>query len=445
MVLSLLTGRRKAPPVVEVPQINPELIELREQVEQSGKVTDAIARTLAVIEFKMDGTIQYANDLFTQTTGYALDEIVGKHHRMFCERKYADSHEYSSMWARLRAGDALSGEFHRLGKGNRNIWLRASYIPIRDSKGMPVKVIKYAFDVTHDKLANAEFQAQISSIHQTQAVIEFNLDGTVITANQNFVNALGYYSIDEIRGKHHRIFCDDSYANSHAYIEFWNKLNSGKSHSGEFMRLSKNRKPIWINASYNPIFDPTGKLTKVIKFATDITASVNARDTMASSISQMAETISEISKNINLTTSQAGEARNLVNDTSVTIESLKESSHKIGEITSLIGELAEQTNLLALNATIEAARAGESGKGFAVVASEVKTLALETREATQNISESVNEIRNRISQIVNFSVKITDKVSDVSNNMMSVSSAVEEQSVTMAQLRDSVERMCNQN
>ncbi len=410
-------------------------------------VMSAISRTLAIIEFQLDGTILTANENFQQFMGYRLEEIIGQHHRLFVEPGYASSLEYAELWRTLKRGQPVSGEFHRLARGDRNVWLRASYIPILDAQGVPARVIKYAFDVTTDKLRNAEYRCQIDCIHQTQAVIEFALDGTILTANDNFLRAMGY-SLGEVQGQHHRMFVDPAYARTGEYQHFWSMLNKGHKHSGEFARIGKGGTTVWINASYNPIVDPSGKLIKIVKFATDITRIVNSFDeastganTLASSVTQMSATISEISRSINLTTSQAGEANGLVRATSDTIGQLNQSSQKIDDITNLIGELAEQTNLLALNATIEAARAGEAGRGFAVVASEVKSLAIETREATKHIEQTIKAIRDQIGLIVHASQQLNDKVSGVSQNMVSVASAVEEQSATMASLRETAERL----
>ncbi len=231
---------------------------------------DAISRSQAIIEFKLDGTIITANENFCNAMGYALEEIKGKHHSMFAEPEYAESQEYKDFWAKLNRGEFDAGIFKRLAKGGREIWIRASYNPIFDKNGKPVGVIKSATDITEQQLQNADYQGQITAIGKSQAVIEFNLDGTIITANPNFCNAMGY-ALEEIQGKHHSMFAEPEFAASEEYKAFWAKLNRGEFEAGEYKRLAKGGREIWIQASYNPIFDMNGKPFKVVKYATDIT------------------------------------------------------------------------------------------------------------------------------------------------------------------------------
>jgi len=231
---------------------------------------DAIGRSQAVIEFGMDGTILTANENFLGAMGYRLSDIVGKRHAMFVEPSVRDSAEYRSFWADLNLGKYKAGEFKRLGKGGREVWLQASYNPILGAGGKPIKVVKFATDITAQKIGSMEDAGKIAAISRAQAVIEFNLDGTVITANDNFLKVLGY-QISEIKGKHHSMFVAPSERDSAAYREFWQGLNRGELRSGEFKRIGKGGKEVWILASYNPILDDTGKPFKVVKFASDVT------------------------------------------------------------------------------------------------------------------------------------------------------------------------------
>lgn len=240
---------------------------------------EALNRVQAVIEFRLDGTIVQANENFLKTVGYELFEIQGQHHRMFCDPAYVSSPEYPAFWRRLASGQFESAEYKRFGKGGRETWIQASYNPIFDAEGRPFKVVKFATDVTAQKLKNAEYEAKISAIGKSQAVIEFNLDGTVISANENFLSTVGY-SLEEIRGKHHRMFCDTEYAATPAYDAFWKKLNSGLFDSGRYRRLGKNGKAIYIQATYNPILDLNGRAFKVVKFATDVTAQVELEESV---------------------------------------------------------------------------------------------------------------------------------------------------------------------
>jgi methyl-accepting chemotaxis protein len=234
-------------------------------------IYQALDRSQAIIEFELDGTVITANENFLRIFGYDLDEIVGKHHRIFCDPSYVASDEYTAFWRKLSRGKFDSAEFKRLAKGGQEIWLRASYNPVFDKDGEPVKVMKFATDITASKLRNAEYEGKVRAIDRAQAVIEFALDGTVITANENFLDTFGY-SLDEVAGKHHRIFCEPDYASTREYAEFWQKLGRGEYDSGEFKRIGKDGTPIWLQASYNPIFDMDGKPLKVVKFASDVTA-----------------------------------------------------------------------------------------------------------------------------------------------------------------------------
>ncbi len=231
----------------------------------------AISRSQAVIEFRMDGTIVTANQNFLDAMGYRLDEIKGQHHQMFAPPELRGTQAYKSFWASLNRGEFQAGEYKRVGKGGREVWIQASYNPIMDNSGKPVKVIKFATDITANKIRNMEDAGKISAIGRAQAVIEFNLDGTILTANENFLATLGY-RLEEIQGKHHRMFVAPAERDSAAYKEFWAKLGRGELQSGEYKRFGKGGKEVWILASYNPILDDTGKPFKVVKFASDITA-----------------------------------------------------------------------------------------------------------------------------------------------------------------------------
>ncbi|MFO0923692.1 MAG: PAS domain S-box protein [Pirellulales bacterium] len=254
---------------------------------------DALNRSQAVIEFNPDGTILNANQNFLQAVGYDLQDIVGRHHSMFVDENYRNSQDYRDLWSRLNRGEFVAGEFKRFARGGREVWIQASYNPVFDESGKVVKVVKFATEITKQKLQNADYQGQLNAISKVQAVIEFNLDGTILTANDNFCKTLGY-TLDEIKGRHHSMFADETYRNSQAYREFWAKLNRGEFDAGEYLRYGKGGKEVWIQASYNPILDMNGKPFKVVKYATDITeqkkqAAENARvrsmmDNMAAAV-----------------------------------------------------------------------------------------------------------------------------------------------------------------
>ncbi|MBL1377386.1 methyl-accepting chemotaxis protein [Zobellella iuensis] len=240
------------------------------------EIIDAINHSQAVIQFALDGTIQSANDHFLALTGYRAEEVVGKHHRIFVEPEEAAGTAYQLFWQQLREGRAQTAEFKRLGKGGREIWIQASYTPIMHS-GKVSKIIKFATDVTEQVLQKAHLESQLRAIHRAQAVIEFELDGTIITANQNFLALMGY-SLEEIRGRHHRMFVAPEEAQGEDYRRFWQRLNGGEYQTAEYRRLARDGRAVWIHATYNPITTPDGKILKIVKFASDITEEVRQRN-----------------------------------------------------------------------------------------------------------------------------------------------------------------------
>ncbi len=241
----------------------------RLNADYAGQIA-AIHKSQAVIEFNLDGTIVHANDNFLRTMGYRLDEVVGEHHRMFVAPEDCNDPAYTAFWDRLRRGEFAGGEYKRIGKDGREVWIQATYNPIRSVDGKLIKVVKYASDVTDQKLQTADYQGQIDAISKAQAVIEFKLDGTVITANQNFLDAVGY-SLEEIRGRHHSMFVSDEHRRSPEYANFWAQLRNGQFDAGEYKRIDKQGRDVWIKASYNPIFDMNGKPFKVVKYAVVVT------------------------------------------------------------------------------------------------------------------------------------------------------------------------------
>ena len=238
---------------------------------QSNAILDALDKSQAMIEFDPNGNILYANENFLGAMGYSLGEVRGKHHSMFVDPKYGASTEYKTFWEDLRRGEFKSEEFQRFAKGGKEIWIQASYNPVKDRSGQVCKVVKYATDITAQKLQNADYAGQIDAIGKSQAVIEFDLQGNILNANNNFLGATGY-TLDEIKGQHHSMFVDPAYANSPDYRTFWERLGRGEYLSGEYQRFGKGGKEVWIQASYNPIMDMSGKPFKVVKYATDITA-----------------------------------------------------------------------------------------------------------------------------------------------------------------------------
>ncbi len=428
-------------------QASEDVARLTTELDALQCVFQSLSRSSAIIEFEPTGIILKANENFLAAMGYTLAEIVGKHHRMFVKKSYANSVEYQSFWKSLAAGEFLEGEFCRVAKNGKDIWIQASYNPVLDADNKVVKIVKIASDITARKQREAELMSQIHAVDRSYAVIEFNLDGTIRTANENFLKTLGY-SLSEIQGKHHRMFVDPSEHNTDAYRNFWNQLAQGKYNSGLNRRISRSGASVWIQASYNPTFNLHGEVTGYIKYAVDVTAEIERSrqmgaisEVISSSSSQFTQTINEISQSVNRTAGLSQDASRLTTDTKTYVQRLDESSRVIGKIVEVIQELADQTNLLALNATIESARAGEAGRGFAVVASAVKDLAKQTGTATKNISETVEQIQSNIADVVTSIDGIARSVSDVSSSMNTIAAAVEEQSVTMRSISQTADEL----
>ncbi|HEV7323294.1 MAG TPA: PAS domain-containing methyl-accepting chemotaxis protein [Ensifer sp.] len=250
-------------------------------------VLDAMSKSQAIIEFKPDGTIITANDNFCRTVGYQLSEIVGQHHRMFVEQAEAASPEYREFWAKLARGEFDRRQYKRVGKGGKEIWIEASYNPVFRG-GKPYKVVKFATDITERQLRRAEDKGKLNAISRVQAVIEFTPMGEILTANENFLSTLGY-QLSDVQGKHHSMFCEQGYAGSEGYRQFWSGLAAGEFVADEFMRIGRGGKRVYIQASYNPIFDMNGKVFKVVKFATDVTQRVDNVNHLADALTELSE------------------------------------------------------------------------------------------------------------------------------------------------------------
>ena len=411
-------------------------------MEDAGQIA-AIGRSQAVIAFNLDGTIKSANENFLRTMGYSLAEIQGKHHSMFVAPAERDSAAYREFWARLARGEFQAGEFKRIGRGGKDVWILATYNPIVDERGRPFAVVKFASDITGQKLKGVDIAGQIEAIMKSQAVIEFNMDGTIITANENFLNAMGY-SLAEIKGKHHGMFVDPAERNSQAYRDFWAQLNRGEYQAGEFRRLGRGGKEIWIQASYNPILDLNGKPSKVVKYAADITKAAQTRmraerarsfiEQVAAGSEQMSASIREISETMVKSKETSGRAVDQVSAANRQAERLDLAAKAMEGIVGLIGDITGQINLLALNATIESARAGEAGRGFAVVAGEVKNLAGQAKQATDRITAEIATMNEIAGGVLGSLSGISDAIGNVSEYVASTAAAVEEQSVVTSDM-----------
>ena len=417
-------------------------------MEDAGKIS-AIGRAQAVIEFNLDGTIITANENFLATVGYRLEEIQGKHHQMFVAPAERDSAAYREFWAKLGRGEFQAAEYKRFGKGGKEVWILASYNPILDDTGKPFKVVKFASDVTADKLKTANFAGQIEAIGKSQAVIEFSMDGHVLTANANFLGALGY-SLAEIQGKHHSMFVPHDQRDSEPIARSGPALNRGEFQSGEYERVGKGGKQIWIQASYNPIRDLNGKPFKVVKYASDTTAQVFARmrsekvrgmmESVAAGAEELNASVREISAAMSKSRETATTAVDRVEAADQQAQRLALAAESMSSIVQLIGDITGQINLLALNATIESARAGEAGRGFAVVASEVKNLANQAKQATDKIEQEIGNLNGISGDVVEALNSIKKAIQEVSEYVTSTAAAVEEQSTVTSEMSNGMQQ-----
>jgi methyl-accepting chemotaxis protein len=369
-------------------------------IDLNGQVA-AISKSQAVIEFNLDGTVITANDNFLNALGYRLEEIKGKHHSLFVESAYGNSPAYRQFWADLNAGKFQSAEYKRIGKGGKEVWIQASYNPIFDMSGKPFKVVKYATDVTASKLKNADFEGQLSAISKAQAVIEFNLDGTIISANDNFLNVLGY-RLEEVAGKHHSMFVDATYGSSPEYRQFWADLNAGKYQAAEYKRIGKGGKEVFIQASYNPILDLNGRPFKVVKYATDVTPQVKQAADLRTKVDSILEVVNaacqgDLTKSITVkgvdAIGQMGEGLQalftVLRATMATMgksaQTLAGSSEELTAVSTQMSANAEETSA---QAGVVSAASEQVSKNVQTVATAAEEMAASIKEIAKNASEA---------------------------------------------------------
>lgn len=392
---------------------------------------EAISKAQAVIEFNLDGTTITANDNFLKTTGYTLDEIQGQHHSMFVDPAYRSSAAYTEFWAKLNRGEYESAEFKRLGKGGKEIWMQASYNPIRDTEGNVYKVVKFATDITEQKLRDADTAGQLAAIDKAQAVIEFNLDGTVITANDNFLKTLGY-DLSEIKGKHHSMFVDPEYKASAEYREFWAKLNRGEYDANEYKRIGKGGREVWIQASYNPIFNADGVAYKVVKFATDITEQKELQkmiELVMKDTTRVMDSLSNGKLTDKMDGKYTGEFLTLAESINTYIDRLKNIVHEIKESAASVKggslEIASGNTNLSQRTEEQAASLEETSSAMEELTTTVQQNASNAQQAN-TLARGARDTAENGGDVVGQAVTAMEAISEASNKINDIIGVIDE-------------------
>jgi len=391
----------------------------------------AIDKSMGTIEFSLDGKVLTANGNFLGLLGYTLDEIKGQHHRMFVDPAYRESAEYRHFWEKLGRGEFDAAQYKRIGKGGKEVWIQASYNPIMDANGKPYKVVKFASDITAQKMQNANFEGQLAAINKSMAVIEFNLDGTIITANDNFLKVLGY-TLDEVKGKHHRMFVDSAFRETIEYRQFWEKLGRGEYDAAQYKRIGKGGKECWIQASYNPIMDANGKPFKVVKFAIDVTDQVKATQALNQAVEET-QVVVVAAQDGDLTQRIPMEGKNgalealcsginaLVQSMADVITTIKESSDTISNASK---EIAAGNADLSQRTEEQASSLEETAASMEELTATVKQNADNAKQANQ-LAISSSNVATKGGEVVRDSVATMAKISESSKKIADIISVID--------------------
>ena len=400
---------------------NKQLLDTENKLSELQWQLDSINRNVAEIRFRPDGSVIYASNIFLEMLGYKLEEIAGQHHRIFCEKNYANTADYSRFWQKLADGHLQSGLFRRLRKDGNLVLIEATYIPVQNQDGKVIEIIKIGSDVTQRENELLSLRAVHAAISRSMAEIEFTPNGDILHANENFLRAMGY-RLSDIKGRHHRMFCFDNFYQENT--NFWQSLKGGTFFSGQFERKTASGETIYLEATYNPVVDEAGQVVKVLKFATDVSSQKHKADEIrqAAELSfTTAEETSQISvrgmESLASSIELSQSTLNLINGAVILITQLNAQAKDIEKIVTIIQGVAEQTNLLALNAAIEAARAGEMGRGFAVVADEVRQLAARTSSATVEI-QNVVTANGKLTQQLNIDMNSIARSAEENNDQI---------------------------
>ena len=395
-------------------------LEQRALLAREQAVVQAIGRSFAFIEFDLQGNVLHANDNFLKVLGYTLDEIKGRHHSLFCDPAYRDSPAYRQFWERLGAGQFDAGQYKRIGNGGREVWIQASYNPVLGDDGKPVRVVKMAADITADKLRAADHEGQIAAIGKAQAVIEFDLKGQVLDANANFLKALGY-TLDEVKGRHHSLFCDATYRESAEYRQFWERLGAGQYDAGLYKRIGKGGREVWIQASYNPIYDMNGKPFKVVKYATDITAQTVATRNFEAELGRVIGAACEGRFDLRFTTEdKTGFFRDVAERT----------NELLGTVEGALGDMRTTLGALAEGDLTQDMRRPMPG-----LFDELKTAVNSTLERLRGI---INDVRNNAESLAAAATQISGTSQSLSQGANEQAASVEETSAAIEQMTASI-------